>query len=423
VCTPAIEHLTDSVEAIDDIVYKALRLSEVARIARHEVALRRYLLARWKARARKAKQIAGKMAEQLKPASKIAKAVRKEMLKWSKEVLPRHKKTQAEIYRLARIAGWKKASRQTRASLGYSTLSMTEELAKAKPPKGIDILPTFDLVDEEALETLASHQTFWLDDHYDENLGEMIADTTRETMIEAGMDRKAAGRLMRERVEGKLGRVLTPAGFHGTAAQYFEMVAANAATTARAMGQVRSFQSLMIKKVEVTNPADERTCEVCSHMNGKVFTIEQVSQVMESELAAETPEGVKRAHPFLGEGKKDLDKLSSWSKTPGRAPDVEAQRLADAGFANPPYHGRCFARNVVVWTARGLLQIHRVEIGDLVLTHRLRWRRVTHKMASWHSGRMQSVRDVTSTLDHPFYVFRAGEILFDGIKKGDRINC
>jgi len=335
----ALDTYYDGVMAVDDLLTKALRLSEVARIARLETQLRRYLLAKWNAHSRKAVKQATALAAQLKPASVIAKAVEREMDKWAKEVLPRHIETQQKIYRLARIAGWKKATKHTRAPLAYSTANLQAEVAKAEPVFS-EVMPAFDLVDEEAAATLADHQTFWIGEHYDENIGSTIANTAKETMVEAGTDRRLAGSLIRERLTESLGVFSTPGGWHGSAAQYFEGVAANAATTARAFGQIRSMADYGAVRYEISAVMDARTCQICSHMDGKVFTVEQGMGVMQRELRARSPEGVKRAHPFIGESKERLGWLRSLSPTKGRGPMKESAALAGAGVALPSYHFR-----------------------------------------------------------------------------------
>ena len=337
---PAIDRLHDSVTAVDDLLFKALRLSEVARIARLETQLRRYLLAKWNAHSRKAVNQATALAAQLKPASQIAKAVEREMDRWAKEVLPRHIETQQKIYRLARIAGWKKADKKTTASLAYSTENLTEVVEKAKKVFS-EVMPVFDIADEKAMATLGEHQTFWIGDHYDENIGRTIADTTKTTMVEAGTNRKVAGELIRERMTTALGVFSTPAGWHGSAAQYFEGLAANAATTARAFGQMRSFQSYGVTKYVWNAINDRRTCSRCAQLDGKVFTVDQGMGAMERELRAETPAGVRQAHPFIGGSATDMARLLSLAPTKGRGSAKESAALASAGIALPGLHFRC----------------------------------------------------------------------------------
>jgi len=254
----AVDKLYDQTVMIDDLIAKALKLTEVARIARTETTLRRYINSKWNARMRRATKKAVSMAKDLKPASQISKAIDKEMSKWAGDIEKKFLEAVEKMYRNARIAGWKKATKQTRARLTYEVPSFTEEVKKQRPVA--EVLPSFDLVDEEAVEALQDHQLFWIGDHYEENVSASIAATTKETMVEAGKDRRVAGKLMATRVKDTLEHVRTPGGWHGSSRQYFEGLVANAATVARAHGQTRSFQAAMVTRAEVTNPVDERTC-------------------------------------------------------------------------------------------------------------------------------------------------------------------
>ncbi|KKM22720.1 hypothetical protein LCGC14_1622440, partial [marine sediment metagenome] len=302
-----------------------------------ETALREYLLASWEKTARQAARAAGLRAgKKGATAKRVERIVREIMDQWAEDVLPRHLRTVGEIYRLAREAGWKKATKQTTASLSYTTPNFTEQ-APVEKQLSLVKAPTFDLVDDQAVAALQRHQVFWLGRHYGSNVSAAIAETAREVIVEAGEHPKASASPRRERMQEELGRVRTPKGWHGSARQYFEGLAANAATTARAHGQLRSFQEYGITRMEVMNPMDARTCEVCSAMDGRVFTVEQGAGIMEAEQAAKTPAQVRAAHPFLRP--KNLVGITKPGKRGGRPADNA--RLARGGFALPGYHFRC----------------------------------------------------------------------------------
>ncbi len=70
------------------------------------------------------------------------------------------------------------------------------------------------------------------------------------------------------------------------------------------------------------------------------------------------------------------------------------------GVMHPP----CFTAGTPVITARGVLPIEQVGIGDQVLTHKGRWRIVTGRMS--REARVITDGQVTATPDHPFWVRR-----------------
>lgn len=529
--TAELDRLHDGLAAVDAIIAKAIGISEVARIARIETRLREYLNAKWNARKRRAVERAGNMARAGKSANEIARAVKGIMSGWAREISPRYKRDFREIYRLARIAGWKKGGRLTRGSLAYkgppaftqvkkgdlwsipiqevtseetsvntipslfrqakfrrgrvnadigggkfetatrylagrgvtnivwdpfarkpehnkraaarirnggaATATVANVLNVIKDPKACDrvirqaanavgkngvayfqvyegdrsgkggktdrgwqankplsayvdaiarvfryvehrdgylearqcdpeeikkiekatvpraatALPTFDVVDTAAAGALVERQVFWIGRHYDDNIAGSIRDTARSALVEAGKDRRAAGEIMQRQVRENLSHVRTPRGWRGTQEMYFEGLAANAATVGRVQGQMRSFIDLGITKYEIRNPSDSRTCRVCAHMDGKVFTVQQGAQQMQQEFAiAEIPgqspgeyrDAVKAVHPWIQDSNRGMEKLNNiGSGLPGKQGPADSQAYAEAGLSLPPYHYRC----------------------------------------------------------------------------------
>jgi len=333
----------------DRMITKVLRISELSQMARAEVRLRSLLSARWDARAAQAATIAAKMASQLKPAKDITSAVDEIMGGWAKDVEDIFLVEMRQFYRLGRILGHKKAHRQITRQLRYDVpdespgtkvpkLATVEDVTKAAVKA--ELLPAFDVVDDEALAALQKNQKFWIGSHYSKNVADEIGKVTRDTMIAAGKDRKVAGKLMHERLKAVLGTVKTPAGFKGTSSQYFEGLVANAATVGRVHGQMSSFMSIGITRYKIVNPGGSRICPVCAHLNGTVFETRWGAEQMGAELAAKKPEDIKRLHPWRSlKQVKEIAPKSGAER--GGAIGKQEKGLADAGMSLPPYHYRC----------------------------------------------------------------------------------
>lgn len=79
----------------------------------------------------------------------------------------------------------------------------------------------------------------------------------------------------------------------------------------------------------------------------------------------------------------------------------------------------CFAGGTEIITPEGLKPIEEIEVGDLVLTHRGRFRRVTETMSRLYSGPVLDIdafgynRTVTVTPEHPFW---AGNEQWEDVK-------
>lgn len=319
----------------DRLVAKALVLSEVAQIARAEYRMNQLLSASWNLRAKQAAEAAGARARSGAGAKEILASVNKYMGKWPTDVAKPYTNSIAEIYKLARTAGLKKANNDTKSSLQYSSAlldKLSEPVEKAKRAK---VKPDFDLLDDSAIDALQDDQMIWIGEHYDSNVSVVVRSSVEDTM-KLGLGRNDAGLAVSMAVKESLARVQTPGGFYGTQAQYFEGLAANTATNSRVRGQVRSFVDVGVTRFVLVNPMDRRTSEICQHMNGKVFLIEDAVQQIEKEAGATHPDHVRAAHPWMSY--KELSVISPKSGDVGRK---DTAALAKNGIVLPPFHFRC----------------------------------------------------------------------------------
>lgn len=314
---------------IDAAIAKALGVSELARLASLEVRLRRMHAKAWNGLS---SDFAGRASKALlagKGADDVVSIADRVFGSYPGEVTKAQIDGTDEAYRLGRELGWKKATKAERAPLLYSTQQVTKLTKQA-----VDI--KYDLVDAAALSALNRGQTWWIGDLYDKGVKRNIA-LAAEKIVREGTGGRSFGAAELKRLLAEASTtVTTPTGFSSNTNAYFEGTVANAVNTARNQGTLRSFLDLGITRYEIMNPEDERTCPVCSHMNGKVFRVSHGTQVMEKEIKARSPNGVKSAHPWLNE-----KQLKEVSPQPGRAPMKDSDKLANAGFSMPPYHFKC----------------------------------------------------------------------------------
>jgi hypothetical protein len=342
-CAREFDLLHDVLVTSDISIAKALMISEVAQIARLEMRMRDYLTGKWRARAAEASARAGAIVARGGSLKAVPPAVDKIMGKWSSEVESRVTNDLAGIYKLARKAGWKKATGKTKASLQYVVPNFTEELddRREKVTKGkgklAEVSPSLDLVDEKAIDDLQDDQMMWIGRHYNENLRAAVRGAVEPGMVE-GVGHDVAGRRVADAVAKELGHIVVPNGFHGSDAKYFEGIAANTATNARVRGQVRSFGLIGVTKYEIVNPMDDRTTQICAFMNGQVFTVKDAEDQIERSSSAKNPAQAKDAHPWLAIGK-----IKSIFRKGG------IKGLTSAGLALPPYHFRCRS-TVDIWS-------------------------------------------------------------------------
>lgn len=329
-------HSLVALDASDELIFKVARISRVAQIARIETKLRRYLLLKWEQRSLQAIKSATTMFRNGATAAQISTHVSRVMNRWKDDVIRRVFRDIENVYRTARDIGADKAGGEIKGSLQYDTNNFSSEL-------GIDVKKAtvpFSLVDEQAVTSIQEEHLFWIGEHYDKHVSNEIREVTRATVIEAGTNRKKAAQLLQERVKKSLTKVSVPDGYTGSSASYFEGLVSNAVTNARAMGQLRSFSDLGVERYQIVNPSDSRTCPVCSHLDGKVFTVDQGTAQMSRDLAAKKPEEIKKIHPWFSA--KKIRAISPKSgKLSGKAGTEDSKRLAAAGVSMPPFHFRC----------------------------------------------------------------------------------
>lgn len=327
-----LDAVYEAAMAADAYVCKALEVSEVAQIASSETRLRDFSILRWETLAKEAIAKAVQLTLDGAGPTTITDGVHAIMSNWAFEVAPSFLKELDRVYRLARVAGFKKAKGFTSEPLTYDTPHV-EPVTKATDA---EFQVVFDLVDDAAVEAMQKDNLFWIGEHYGKNVSAAVADTASETLIQVGASRKEAAEVMEKAMTAALGSLHVPGGFTGSARSYIEGLVANAMTTARVQGQVRSFANVGITTYEIANPTDERTCPVCGHMAGKVFTVKSAVNQIELVQTATSPNDVRAIHPWLTE-----DEMKAISPSAGFASVSDSTALANAGFSLPPFHFRC----------------------------------------------------------------------------------
>ncbi len=223
------------------------------------------------------------------------------------------------------------------------------------PKKGgkfFEVKPSFDLVDAKAIREIKESQLFWVGKHT-ANGSILSGQISKQAMdiVNSGMDRGDAAKIFSDKMAAQFGYdpnaptnnptggLEIPNAWRGSSMSYFEMLGANAVTTARNTGHIRSFQQIGITEYAIVNPEDERTCPSCRFMAGKHFETESAVKRQESILDQEDPEKIKDLHPW--DKKKEILSKSGASEKDGHVSKEDSKKLEAAGFSYPPYHGRC----------------------------------------------------------------------------------
>ena len=312
--------LDELLRAGDASIAKAFKVSELGQIARIEDRTRRALDAKWTARANEASAAARGKVSAGKPLAEAFDAVDAEMKQWADDVETGYKQNLSDVYRLARTAGWKRATGK------LNTLSYQVRPVE-KASKGPSLEGGLDLVDLKALESLHKQEMMWIGNTY-KGVAPTIRNAVEDKMLQ-GLSKEAAGKMVGDAVRDRLTDWRIPKGYNGTAKSYFEGVAANAVTNARVQGQLRSFGRLGVTTYTIVNPMDARTSPICEELNGTTFKVADAESQLAKLGKAQTPEQYQKIKPWLSEDK--ILKLAAKG----------AGALGKAGQLFPPFHFRC----------------------------------------------------------------------------------
>lgn len=318
--------------ACEASVRKAATLPELAEMESFEAAYSRAMIAEWQEKSNTA--IA--RAVRLLPAGPVeparAKALADDLVDgfvgWPSRDLQRLAgETVANVYRLAAQL----IARRVKGQYKRPVLK-ADELVDLP----IELAPNFSLVDHAAVESLTNSQVFWLRQHFSNDTVIAIQDAGLEDL--AGMDAKEAGEVLRNRAEKLFG----VGAFDNMGRAYFSGVATNAATTARVTGSIFEMRTLGVSHYTFIAVDDERTTEICRHLDGKTFKVVEAAETIDEILGASNPDEVRKLHGWKPDTFNDIlakDKVQVYPGAP-LSPD-DASKVVAAGFAFPPLHFRC----------------------------------------------------------------------------------
>lgn len=210
---------------------------------------------------------------------------------------------------------------------------------------------SLEAVDRDAVKALTRHQVYWVGNAY-EAVSPRIAAVSR-AIVEQGVSSREAGKALQQALTTHLGlsrpgaqqelfapTVAVPRGWNGTAIQYFDALAANTVNVARSIGAVRAFRDVGATHLQIQALGDERTCELCHWMNGKVFEVEGAAALGDQLVAAKTPDEVRTLKPWLHLGR--VLKGSGLTRADaGQIPQAKMGRLSALGMHLTPFHMKC----------------------------------------------------------------------------------
>ena len=199
--------------------------------------------------------------------------------------------------------------------------------------------------DKNAISVLSRHNCFWIGEHYGKHIGPKIAKLTQNA-LDNGLGRDALAENLRQ----ELGYV-APEGY-----SYWDVVSSSALVRARSFGCISGMAEAGITEYEILAVGDERMCDICGNMHGRVFSVAESYEAVDKVLQINDPEKFKEAMPWHTESPR-------WKSN---------DELLQAGMNIPPYHARCRCTLVMADTHEANLpQVHEESVTGMIDVNRL----------------------------------------------------
>lgn len=250
------------------------------------------------------------------------------------ESLDFERELRAVMLEAERILGPELAAELAPATRRY--LERAFKAGQAVRGVGRAVQTVFDKPRQEAVDWLVRHDRFWIGKVFPEHVRDSFRDAIVRGLDE-GLGRKAIGRRLRdlmvgtEAVPGKV--------------ELYNRVAAASVNRASNWGGMFSLEEAGIEEYEFRAVMDQRTSRICRELNGRVFSVPRVMNVVRQALDG-PPSAIESIAPWPT---FDAERNGFFIQTGDRRSYLGGRSeewLADHGVALPPLHGNC--RSVIV---------------------------------------------------------------------------
>jgi len=225
-----------------------------------------------------------------------------------------------------------------------------------------------------------------------------------------------------------IGELLEKAFGDVQSTSYYTMVAGQFLNRARSYSALRSMEEAKIEFAEIAAILDGRTTDVCRFLDGQYIEVGRSLDLIDN-ISRKKPNvnTVKDDNPWIRQGRDEDGNFLFVEKSNkkrtivarivrsgvGELDDrgefsggMDSNQLQTLGIGPPPYHGYCLDGESLVLTSLGLVPIKNVDVGDLVFTHKGRWRKVIGtSVRNFHGMMIRIVNDgfvTLATQNHPF---------------------
>lgn len=178
---------------------------------------------------------------------------------------------------------------------------------------------------------------------YTNSVQKVVSDSVKKNIFESNLPLSQAVTNMQSDLikalklePGGLASEIIPTGYRGSAESYFAGLADFTASMSRTSGDLLTLDEIDAKTIVVRSVASNRTCVGCLQMDGTTYTVPSAVEHLNSKLAVDDVEELKKVQPFF-----HFKTPSEYSTESLKTVQGLAKELTEGAMFLPPFHFRC----------------------------------------------------------------------------------
>lgn len=203
----------------------------------------------------------------------------------------------------------------------------------------IEAAASLNVTDRRVMNFLQENTTFWVGNHYEQQVQDRIRDAAEEVLENADgvLGRRKAAQKFREAFSGQFQK----------SESYWQLLSNDVSTKSREFGRVEGMVKAELEVYMIDAVLDSRTSAICNELNNREFEVRRAVEQRDKMVEASDPEAVKDVSPWPREKKTD-DGETVATLGGDRLDALSNAELANRGVLVPPFHGNCRSRIVAV---------------------------------------------------------------------------
>lgn len=204
------------------------------------------------------------------------------------------------------------------------------KLVKKAISSKLNVKYTFGLKDNKALSRLGKFDKWWINGHFKDDVTAQVNNLFKIVPKEVPLSRNELAAYLHKNVTKAV-----------RSEAYWRMYSGNALNRARSYSQMQTFFENEIKRYEIVEAGDEKTCPLCRRMNGEIMEVSVAIEKWERIDTMKKPDDIKELMRWGGGDKDGKPFVTVHGKKKTITDKHTAAELQAMGLDAPSYHGNC----------------------------------------------------------------------------------